>query len=250
MPASTRWEFEVQVTAAHPLVLRVADIRRETPRAALVSIDLGGASFRFKAGQSVDVGLEGRDLRKPYSIACPPQRVRESGRLELLVSQDARGRFGGHLAGLKRGSRVEVAGPSGRFVLPPGASAHPLIFIAGGVGIAPFRAMIEFLLAEEDRPDITLVYSARTPDEFAFAGEFRRLARQGRVRLRQTVTRGAGPSWNGRRGRVRPELLAELIDTPGVTSCFVCGPDPLVAEVPVMLHDLGVALSRIHYERF
>ena len=213
-------------------------------------LDLAGARFGFKAGQTVNVGLEGGSLRKPYSLACSPERARESGLLELLVSQDAHGRFAGHLSGLERGSRVELEGPTGRFVLPSVISSHPSVFIAGGVGIAPLRAMIESLLAADQSADVALVYSARTPDDFAFVGQFRRMAQQRKIRLRQTVTRGAGPAWKGRHGRVNPGLLSEIIGKPAATSCFVCGPDALVAEVPLMLRDIGVAPSRIHYERF
>jgi ferredoxin-NADP reductase len=242
MPASTPWESE--------LILRVGDVQLETPRAALVQLDLEGKRLHFKAGQAVMLGLQGEPQRKPYSIACSPEDASATGRLDLLVGLDARGTFGGHLAGMKRGSLVEAAGPSGRFVLPARASAHQLVFIAGGVGIAPIRAMIGSALAMKRRRGIALIYSARTPDDFAFNGEFRRMARRGELVFRQTVTRGLGPAWRGRRGRINRDLIARLVETPASALCFVCGPDGLAADVPIMLRELGVADAHIRYERY
>jgi ferredoxin-NADP reductase len=238
------------VTSERPLALRVADIRPETPRAALLRIDLEGEAFRYKAGQLVNLGLADDPVRKPYSIACSPEYAAATGRVELLVGLDARGRIGGHLAGLEPGALVEVDGPAGEFVLPPRISEHQLVFIAGGIGVAPLRAMIGSALAMEQRPEIALVYSARTDDDFAFDVEFRRMARAGVLRLHQTVTRAAGSAWNGRRGRIDGELLACVVGHAASTSCFVCGPDGLVAAVPPMLRELGVPPARIHFERY
>ncbi len=239
------------MSSSRTLVVRIGDIHRETPRAALVRLDLEGRSFRFKAGQSVNFGLAGEgEPRKPYSIASAPGQTSATGLLDLLVGLDARGRFGGHLAGMTTRSLVAIDGPAGDFVLPGRISARRILFIAGGVGIAPLRSMIGSVQSLERVPEIVLIYSARTPDEFAFIGEFRTMARRGDLRLRQTVTRAPGSAWNGRHGRVDRGLLADLIPSPASTLCFVCGPDGLVAEVPLHLRELGVPPASIHYEKF
>jgi glycine betaine catabolism B len=227
----------------------IKDVRREAARAALVRLDLAGAAFPFTAGQAVMAGLAGQPDRKPYSIACSPEQARESGCLELLVKIDQQGRAGRHLGHIQAGASVEVTGPMGSFSLAGIRATSPLLLVAGGTGIAPLRSMLWSALASREAPPITLLYSARTPDEFAFLAEFRRLHGEGRIRLRLTATRGAGQSWTGGRRRIDRDLLAELVERPS-TVCLVCGPDSLVADVPALLRSLGVPAGRIRREEY
>ncbi len=102
------------------------------------------------------------------------------------------------------------------------------MFIAGGTGIAPLRAMLRHALAIP-HSGIGLLYSARTADEFAYQEEFRALARDGRLELKQMVTRAAGEDWTGGRGRIGPAVLEPLVHDPA-TLCFICGPAAMVDE--------------------
>jgi ferredoxin-NADP reductase len=229
------------------LITFITDVRREAARAAAVRLDLTGADFPFVAGQAVMAGRAGQPDRKPYSIACSPAQALESGCLELLVKVDQQGRGGRHFGELDRGTAIELKGPTGRFSLAGASASSPLLFVAGGTGIAPLRSMMWSALERESHPAMTLVYSARTPDAFAFLAEFRQLHAAGRIRLRLTATRGAGHGWTGGRRRIDCDMLAELVD-PSSTVCLVCGPDSLVADVPAILRDLGVPADRIHRE--
>ena len=225
----------------------IKDVRRDAVRTALVRLDLAGADFPFVAGQAVMAGLAGQPDRKPYSIACSPAQAEESGCLELLVRVDPHGRVGRHFGDLDTGTAIEVTGPMGRFSLAGVGASSPLLFVAGGTGIAPLRSMLWSALCREAPPAMSLLYSARTPDAFAFLPEFRQLQKEGRVRLRLTATRGAEHGWTGGRRRIDRDLLAELVD-PSSTVCLVCGPDSLVADVPATLRDLGVPADRIRRE--
>ena len=81
---------------------------------------------------------------------------------------------------------------------------------------------------------IGLFYSARTPDEFAYDDEWHRLARDGRIDLRQTITRSIGEAWSGPRGRIDRAQLESLLQE-SATLCFVCGPPTFVAETARLL---------------
>ena len=231
------------------LTTHIADVRRETPRAALVRLDLGGAPFPYVAGQAVMAGLASGTDRAPYSLASPPQQAARTGCLELLVKVDQKGRAGKHLGSLEPGSAIAVKGPFGTFTLASHADARRLLLIAGGTGIAPLRAMLYDALAWAAPPDICLVYSARTPDDFAFVPELRQLRDEGRITLKRTVTRGAGDDWKGCRRRIDTDLLSPLV-SPASTVCLVCGPDSLVEDVPRWLLELGVPAGRIRREEY
>src|SRR3954466_10865960 len=88
----------------------------------------------------------------------------------------------------------------------PAPDERRFVFIAGGTGIAPLRAMMRRALHLPHR-NIGLFYSVRTPDEFAYEEELRRLARDGEIELRQTVTRAADAQWTGARGRLNRTAL-------------------------------------------
>ena len=153
-----------------------------------------------------------------------------------------------HLAGVAPGRVVAVEGPVGGFTLPRRLPPE-LLFIAGGTGIAPLRAMIASALLRPRPPAVTLVYSARTPADFAFMAEARRLSRQGRVRLIATATRQAGPAWRGRRGRITQRWIDALVRGRDPL-CFVCGPEAFVVGLMDMLRLAGVPARKIRREQY
>ena len=229
------------------MTLPLREVIASTPRARIARLDLNDHSFEYAPGQAVSIASHGHDKRRPYSIASAPEDAQREGYLELLIGVDAEGNPGPHLA-LNPGALVDVEGPLGTFTFPPDPEERRFIFIAGGTGIAPLRAMLRHALMVPHR-NIGLFYSARTPDEFAFEGELRGLADAGEIELRQTVTRATASDWSGPRGRLDREALEELVHDPA-TLCFVCGPPALVDEMPKILTDMGIPRTRIRIEEW
>ena len=225
----------------------IRDVRPATPRARTVTIDLSGTLFPYLAGQAVLVGAHGAERRRPYSIAAAPEEARRDDCLELLVGVDAEGSPGGDLR-LEPGVLVDVDGPLGRFTFPVHPAERRFLFIAGGTGIAPLRAMLHHAL-NVPHDAIGVLFSARTPAEFAYEPELRMLANAGRIELELRVTREADDDWTGRRGRLGRDDLVPLVHG-HATLCFVCGPPALVQEIPQILVDLGVPRERIKTEEW
>jgi len=142
-----------------------------------------------------------------------------------------------------------VEGPAGSFVLPERLEDGRIAFIGGGTGIAPLRAMLWQVLETQPATRVAVLESARTSGELAYSRELRQLAAEGRIRLVETITREVPNGWRGDVGRINAEQLAGLIDGPD-TRCYVCGPDSLVEEVPVLLADLGVPPAFIETEHW
>jgi NAD(P)H-flavin reductase len=229
------------------LTLPIREVIAATPRARIARLDLGDHVFDYAPGQAVAIASHGHDKRRPYSIAAAPEDARRDGWLELLVGVDGEGTAGAHLA-LDTGQLVDVEGPLGSFTFPPAPEERRFIFIAGGTGIAPLRAMLRRALHLPHR-NIGLFYSVRTPDEFAYEPELRALAESGEIELRQTVTRASDTDWTGPRGRLNRDALAEMVHDPA-TLCFICGPPALVDEMPKILADLGIPRQRIKIEEW
>jgi ferredoxin-NADP reductase len=229
------------------LTLAIREVLPATPRARLVRLDLDGTEFDYLAGQAVLVGAAGGQKR-PYSICAPPDETRRTGFIELLVGVGETGAAGPHLP-LEAGGMVEVEGPLGSFTFPSDPVDRRFVFVAGGTGIAPLRAMLRQALTLRGHR-IGLFYSARTPDEFAYEAELRLLASTGRIELRQTITRTGHDAWDGARGRIGRDELGAVVHVPDATLAFVCGPAAFVAEMRSHLGELGVERARIRVEEW
>lgn len=231
----------VTVSLAHVLTI--------TPRSRLVRIDVG-EGFAFQPGQAVIVGAHGQPERRPYSIASSPDVTAETGLLDLLIAAEQDDELGSHFGKGRPGTLVDLEGPLGSFTLPPPGSHPRVLLVAGGTGIAPLRSMIDHMLRRRWSARISLLYSARRSDEFAFIDEFQTYADAGSLELHQTVTRDQGASWSGPRGRIGRSHFKAVLHEPTETLCFVCGPEPLVAESVMTLKALGVPDAQIRTEQW
>jgi ferredoxin-NADP reductase len=232
------------------LALPIRDAEPATPRAHIIRLDLQGQEFPYRAGQAAYVQPVGAAKRRPYSIASAPEETARHGLLEFLVQTDASGISALSQDLIRPGSTATVEGPMGSFVFP---AEHPVeqnfLFIAGGTGIAPLRSMLYHALLVERPGRIGLIYSVRSPEEFAYQQAFERLETEKRIVFHPTVTRGASDDWTGGQGRIDATCLNGMID-PGNTLCFVCGPPALVGDVSLQLKQLGVREDQIKLEQW
>ena len=224
-------------------------MRRATPSSRIVRLALEGSEFDYRPGQWARIAPEGAPELSPYSVASAPEDAGPNGYLEFLVKVDAHGRWSEGFPPLSRGDRLLVKGPFGRFTFPDETAERHFLFIAGGTGIAPLRSMIRHARAAGRQGSYRLLYSARTPNDFAYLQELRGMARRRELTLSLTATRGGDERWRGNRGRIAPEHLAPLIGD-RATLCFVCGPAAMVEDVPRMLVDLGIEPGRIRAEEW
>jgi NAD(P)H-flavin reductase len=109
--------------------------------------------------------------------------------------------------------------------------------------------MIDHLLRRGDPGHgISLLYSARNADEFAFIEELRGHEQRGRLDVHQTVTREESTSWAGFRGRIGRSHFERVVRDRASTLCFVCGPRVMVNESVLTLAALGVPLGAMRTE--
>ena len=127
--------------------------------------------FRFRAGQYVEITLikaAKRDIggdTRTLSIASAPF---ESGPLfAIRLSKTA---FKQVLEALPLGSEIEIRGPAGTFALHEDP-LRPAVFLAGGIGLAPFLSIVRQAFHDRLRRDIYLFYSNRRPEDTAYLGE-------------------------------------------------------------------------------
>jgi ferredoxin-NADP reductase len=227
------------------LTVPLARVDNASPRSRLLSIDITGHPFEYLAGQAIMMGPRGAAARRPFSIACSPERAAETRMLELLIALE-----GGSedLQWAMAGALVDIDGPVGTFTFPATIDQRRLLFVAGGTGIAPVRAMLDHALRVHPSERISLLYSTRRSDEFAFVDEFRAHERDGRLELHQTVTRDDSTAWDGKRGQIGRSHFEAVLHEPASTLCFICGPSSLVSGAAASLRELGVPEALIRTE--
>src|SRR3982074_3436482 len=106
------------------------------------------------------------------------------------------------------GSRAKVEGPMGSFTLHNNTS-RPAVFLAGGIGIAPFLSVLSYATEEKLRHPIVLFYANRYLEDAAFIDALWKLERANpRFRFVPTLTRVANSNgWKGKTGRIGSEML-------------------------------------------
>lgn len=184
-----------------------------------------------RPGQFVMVGVP--------AFAIPPisvSRFRDDG-LELTIR--AAGAATSFLTRLRPGASLALRGPLGRGWPVEDAAGRDVVIVAGGIGLAPLRPVIEAILRERARfADVRLYLGARTPRDRLFVEELDALAARSDVLVRVTVDR-AGPEWLGRVGIVT-QLFQTVQGTGADATAFICGPERMMAATANVLGDLGV----------
>jgi NAD(P)H-flavin reductase len=174
------------------------------------------------------------------AFAIPPisiSRYHPDG-IELTIR--AAGAATTFLTRLGVGSTVGLRGPLGRPWPVADAYGRDVVIVAGGIGLAPIRALLDAILAERERFGAVRLYvGARTPRDRLFVPEIDALAARDDVLVRVTVDR-AGPEWLGRVGVVT-QLFRTVTGTGHNVTAFVCGPERMMQATADRLLDLGVA---------
>ncbi len=183
-----------------------------------------GERAKFKAGQYLRIVMPDGDTRN-FSMANPPHI---SDGVELHIRQVPGGRFSGEiLAALKPRDVLEVEIPFGDFYLRPDLG-RTIVGIATGTGFAPFKAMIEDLIAQKCIRPFRLYWGARRKADLYLADLPQKwAARHSWFHFTPVLSEPDG-EWDGRSGLVHDAVLHDIADF-STTDVFACG-NPLMIE--------------------
>jgi ferredoxin-NADP reductase len=228
----------------------VIDLESETSHARTITLDVPEWAGH-RAGQHVDVRLtadDGYQAQRSYSIASAP----EDEHLTLTVERLEDGEVSPYLVDeLRVGDQLELRGPIGGYFAWETSLGGPLLLIAGGSGLVPFRAMLRHHRASRSTVPVRLLCSARTLPLLIYRDELMRMASWDNVDISITLTRESPAGWHGYRGRIDATLLTDVAWPPGDRALvYVCGPTTFVETAANTLVALGHEPSRIRTERF
>ncbi|HZP16706.1 MAG TPA: FAD-dependent oxidoreductase, partial [Terriglobales bacterium] len=134
---------------------------------------VGVSRFGFVPGQWLSLKHtrpDGEEITRAYSIASAPS---ENSRFALCLNRVQDGFMSNLLCDMKEGDEIDCQGPFGDFILRP--PMRDTVFIATGTGIAPFRAMLHWLLRDPARhqgKQLWLIFGSRTEQDIYYHDEF------------------------------------------------------------------------------
>jgi ferredoxin-NADP reductase len=152
---------------------------------------------------------------------------------------------------LDRTTPIVASQRGGSFTLPSDTRGK-LVFIAGGIGVTPFRSMIRYLVDTRQARSIVLLYSNRRANDILYRDVFDRAQQSLGIRTVYTLTDASAVphDWQGRRGRIDGNMIREEIPDYRERTFYLSGSQPLVQSLEETLHGLGVANGHIVKDYF
>lgn len=191
-------------------------------------------AFDYRPGQFLEVSVFGIG-EIPISVTSTPSRP---GFIELSIKNV--GLVSSAIHSLPIGAEIGIRGPFGNGFPVEKAFGKNLLFVGGGIGLAPLRSLINFTLDHHERfGNTTILYGARTQYDLVFRRELDDWCKRSDLQALITVDRG-DEAWDGNVGVVTTLLPKANILTEN-TMAFVCGPPVMIPFVIRDLLEMGLS---------
>lgn len=209
-------------------------------------------NFKFTPGQYMEWTLphknaDSRGNRRYFSISTSPT---ESTLGITVKFYNPSSSYKKNLLNLPPGEEIIASQIAGDFTLPKDLKKS-LVFVAGGVGIAPFRSMIQYIIDKNLQSDIILLYTNRTKEDILFSDIFEKAKANGITTIYNLTDEAKVPTdWQGTRGYITVDYVTQKI--PGYKNRFyyISGPQLMVQRFEQTLLDAGVKKSNIRTDFF
>ncbi len=209
-------------------------------------------NFTFQAGQYLSLALpellykDDRGEIRTFTIAAAPH-----AETLLIVTRMTGSGFKQTLAEMPLKTEVSINGPMGEMTLDENA---PAVFLAGGIGITPFRSIILELLHIGQKVPITLLYSNRNRNVAAYHSLFVHIANTQLQNFTYVPTLTEddprNKKWPGERRLFTSDFIHDYVKNMSESIFYMSGPPNLVNTVTKTLSDMGIADDHIRSESF
>ncbi len=207
----------------------------------------------FKPGQYMEWTLvhphpDNRGVRRYFTIASSPTENKIRAGVKFYEKSSS---FKKALARMEKGDTVVASQLAGDFVMPNN-QAKKLVFMAGGIGITPFRSMIKYLLDKNEKRQIVVFYSNKNSGDIAYKEILEEAKEKLDIKTVHILTdeENISGSWRGYRGRLSSQIIAQEVPDYNERNFYVSGPPSMVANFGVILKDMGVKKNRVKTDYF
>ena len=220
----------------------VAGVERFSDAAYELALDVPEDAPAFLSGQYVNIGVPGSGQHRSYSFSS----ATGARRMTFLIKHVPGGLMSSWLTQAQAGSTLEMTGPLGSFYLRP--VTRPLLFLAGGTGLAPFLSMLETLAQQGCPQPIHMLYGVTRDQDLVMVDRLEDYARRIPGFTFGTCVADAATS-HPHQGYVTDHLPPEALHN-GNVDVYLCGPPPMVDAVQRHFKAAGMAPASFHYEKF
>jgi len=209
--------------------------------------------LKFAPGQYMEWTLghhdpDARGNRRYFTLASSPteQNLRLGVKFYKASSSFKKAMFA-----LDRSSEIVASQITGDFTLPLDPN-QKCVFLAGGIGVTPFRSMIKYLLDTRQRRPITLIYAAKTTDDIVYKDLFDQAEKELGIKVIYTLTDTSKvpASWKGNVGRITREMIAKQIPGNRSAHYYLSGSRDMVDTFKDTLRELQIPNSHIITDYF
>ncbi len=219
-----------------PHSVPIIGIQEETPDIKTFTLGLRGLQegdhMTFRPGQFVMVSVF-HCGEAPISICSSP-----SSPEEIQLSVKKMGLLTGAMHRFTEGDEIGLRGPYGNGFPVEQLFAKDLLFVAGGIGLAPLRSLIQYVLSTRTQfGHVTLLYGARTPEDIVFKRDLAAWEKEEDFDVITTVYRDS-PTWTGNVGPLT-SLWEKAQISPSNTKAVICGHPAIVSYALFDLLEMG-----------
>ena len=206
----------------------------------------------FRAGQYMEWTLQhphtdSRGNRRYFTIASSPTEQEIHLGIKFYPQGSS---YKNALAKFSANQTIVAGQLAGDFTLPKDKNKK-LVFIAGGIGITPFRSMAKYIIDAQEKRDIVLLYSNKLASEIMYGDIFTKAISFG-VRSLYTLTDidHIPANWTGERGRITAEMIQKNIPDFKERTFYLSGPHAMVSSFEAVLLAIGMPTARIKKDFF
>ncbi len=237
----------------HRSVYQVVDVVQESHNVYTLKFQpsKGAEPLQYFPGQFHFITLHREENQPveehPFTISSSPSQ-------KDIISSTIKfsGDFTSTIHKTKPGHKVLIDGAYGRFSYTLFPDENKLVFIAGGIGITPFRSMLHHMRDTHAEKEVRLIYSNRTQKDIVFLEELNELEKETFPNLKVTYfLSNPGENWKGQTGKLNGERIKELCESDFHSlSFYICGPPGMTDKLASELQRSGIHYSQIHLEKF
>ncbi len=207
----------------------------------------------FQAGQYMEWTLghedsDSRGNRRYFTLAsAPTEQVLKLG----VKFHENSSSFKKSLLSINSDHEIVASQVAGDFVLPANHK-QKCVFIAGGIGITPFRSMIKYMLDTHQRRPVMLFYANRNANEIVYKDIFDRAEKELGIKTIYTLTDShkLPAGWKGQVGRIKGDWIKKAVPGYRTSVFYISGPMSMINSVVESLHELGIKNSQIKTDYF
>jgi len=210
-------------------------------------------TFSFTPGQYMEWTLahpntDSRGNRRYFTIASSP--TEDTLRLGVRF-YEKQSSFKKAMLAMTDKTTIVGSQVAGDFTLPNNPQ-EKLVFIAGGIGITPFRSMVKYLVDTKQKRSIVLFYSNRTADEIMYKDVFDQAEKQLDIKAVYTLTdkKNIAHTWKGERGRIDETMIKAFVPDYKERIFYLSGSQAVVKGCQDILHRMGIPQTHIKTDYF